>query len=78
MKKIILFYAFLLSVLAVQAQKKVLVFSLTRGFHHNSIKEGNQYFLQLGKKQGITIDTTTNAAKFTEENLKKYNAVGCY
>jgi cytochrome c len=75
MKKVILLYALLLSVLGVQAQKKVLVFSLTRGFHHNSIKEGNQYFLELGKKQGIAIDTTTDATKFTEENLKKYNAV---
>lgn len=75
MKKVILLYALLLSVLGVQAQKRVLVFSLTKGFHHNSIKEGNQYFLELGKKQGIAIDTTTNANKFTEENLKKYNAV---
>ncbi|GGD70788.1 hypothetical protein GCM10011514_38620 [Emticicia aquatilis] len=75
MKKVILLYALLLSVLGVQAQKRVLVFSLTRGFHHNSIKEGNQYFLELGKKQGIAIDTTTDATKFNEENLKKYNAV---
>ncbi len=75
MKKVILLYALLLSVLGVQAQKKVLVFSLTRGFHHNSIKEGNQFFLELGKKQGFGVDTTTNPAKFTEENLKKYNAV---
>ncbi len=75
MKKVILLYALLLSVLGVQAQKRVLVFSLTRGFHHNSIKEGNDYFRELGKKQGFVVDTTTNPAKFNEENLKKYNAV---
>ena len=75
MKKVILFFALLISAFGLQAQKRVLVFSLTRGFHHNSIKEGNQFFLELGKKQGFAVDTTTNAAKFTEENLKKYNAV---
>ncbi len=75
MKKVILFYALLMGAFGLQAQKRVLVFSLTRGFHHNSIKEGNQFFLDLGKKEGFAVDTTTNPAKFNEENLKKYNSV---
>ncbi len=75
MKKVILFYAMLIAAFSLQAQKRVLVFSLTRGFHHNSIKEGNQYFLELSKKQGFSVDTTTNSQNFNEENLKKYNAV---
>ena len=75
MKKVILFCALLMGALGLQAQKRVLVFSLTRGFHHNSIKEGNQFFLDLGKKEGFAVDTTTNPAKFNEENLKKYNSV---
>jgi len=75
MKKILLFSAMLLASFGTFAQKKVMVFSLTRGFHHNSIKEGNDFFINLGKQQGIVMDTTTNAALFTDENLKKYAAV---
>lgn len=56
-------------------QKRILVFSLTKGFHHNSIKEGNQFFIDLGKKQAIGVDTTTDATKFNEANLKNYAAV---
>jgi cytochrome c len=55
--------------------KRILVFSKTAGFRHTSIKEGKQFFLDLGKKQSIAVDTTENADAFAEENLKKYNAV---
>ncbi len=74
MKKVILL-ALLISAFTSQAQKRVLIFSLTKGFHHNSIKEGTQFFFDLGKKQGFAVDSTTNPANFSEENLKKYNAV---
>lgn len=56
-------------------QRRILVFSLTKGFHHNSIKEGNQFFIELGRKQAIGVDTTTDATKFNEANLKNYAAV---
>lgn len=55
--------------------KHVLVFSLTKGFHHASIKEGNEFFLRLGTQHGFVADTTTDAAAFTTGNLKNYNAV---
>ena len=57
------------------AQKRILVFSKTAGFRHNSIESGQKFFFDLGKKQGFEVDTTENAEKFNEENLKKYNAV---
>lgn len=56
-------------------QRRILVFSLTKGYHHNSIKEGNQFFIELGRKQAIGVDTTTDATKFNEANLKNYAAV---
>lgn len=31
--------------------------------------------MKLGKENGFAVDTTENSAKFTEENLKRYNAV---
>lgn len=55
--------------------KRVLVFSLTKGFHHASIKEGNAFFIHLGSQHGFIADTTTNANDFTAKNLKRYNSV---
>jgi len=56
-------------------QKKVLVFCKTAGFHHNSIKQGIAAIQKLGKENKFDVDSTINSAKFTEENLKQYNAV---
>lgn len=55
--------------------KRILVFSKTRGFRHTSIPFGIKFFQELGVKKGFAVDTTENADKFTEENLKKYSAV---
>ncbi|RCR68627.1 ThuA domain-containing protein [Larkinella punicea] len=56
-------------------QKRLLVFSKTAGFRHTSIPAGQQAIIKLGKENGFAVDTTENAAKFTEANLKRYNAV---
>lgn len=54
---------------------RVLVFSKTEGFHHASIPDGIKAIQKLGKENGFLVDTTTNAAMFTEDTLKKYSAV---
>ena len=54
---------------------RVLVFSKTAGFHHNSIEKGNAALQKLGLENNFTVDTTTNAAYFTEDSLKNYSAV---
>jgi len=56
-------------------QPKVLVFSKTAAFHHNSIPVGIQAIQLLGQQNGFSVDTTTNAALFTKKNLKQYNAL---
>src|SRR5687767_2457649 len=56
-------------------ETRVLVFSKTTGFRHESIPSGIEAFRMLGKRHGIIIDTTENAANFNEENLRQYNAV---
>ncbi|WP_239022907.1 ThuA domain-containing protein [Pontibacter mangrovi] len=56
-------------------EPKVLVFSKTSGFHHNSIAAGNAALMKLGKENGFQVDTTTNAAMFQEDSLKQYSAV---
>ncbi len=54
---------------------RVLVFSKTLGWHHSCIPFGIAAIQKLGKENGFEVDTTTNAALFTDDNLKKYQAV---
>ena len=75
-KRILLSFLLIVNCTLNYAQtKRVLVFSKTAGFHHASIKEGNQFLMDWGKMENVTIDTTTNANDFTDDNLKRYNAV---
>src|SRR3712207_9295749 len=54
---------------------KVLVFSKTKGFRHSSIPQGIAAIQKLGQEHNFTVDTTENAGRFTEENLKQYATV---
>ncbi len=54
---------------------KVLVFSKTAGFYHESIPDGIAAIQKLGAEHGFEVDTTTNAFNFNEENLANYSAV---
>lgn len=54
---------------------KILVFSKTAGFQHQSIPAGIQAIKQLGADNGFEVDTTTNANMFTEDSLAQYSAV---
>ena len=75
MKKVALLFLFCGLISFSFAQKRVLVFSKTAGFRHASIKEGRVFFQNLGKTKGFAVDTTEDASKINEDNLKKYNAV---
>lgn len=68
----------LLVVLLVSFNKKedkVLVFSKTAGYHHESIAAGIKAIEKLGKENHFMVDTTTNSNVFTKANLKQYKAV---
>jgi cytochrome c len=54
---------------------RVLVFSRTKGYYHESIPSGIAAIQQLGKENSFQVDTTKDAAKFTADNLKKYKAI---
>jgi cytochrome c len=54
---------------------RVLVFSKTAGYRHESIGEGKIALIELGKKNGFEVDTTENSAYFNEDTLKHYRAV---
>ena len=57
------------------ATPKILIFSKTSGYHHASIAKGNIALMQLARENGMEADTTTDASKFTDANLKNYAAV---
>jgi len=60
----------------IQAQNdRVLIFTKTKGFRHQSIEKGRAVIASLLLDQNIQIDSTENAEKFTLNNLKKYKAL---
>ena len=57
------------------AEHRILVFSKTEGYRHQSIGPGKEALLRLGKEHGVAVDTTENASEFNESNLENYSAV---
>lgn len=79
-KPFFLFLSLILFVVAISCNKRsgnprVLVFSKTAAFYHESIPVGNEALIKLAKENGFDIDTTTNAEWFNEDTLKNYSAV---
>ncbi|MFK4599432.1 ThuA domain-containing protein [Streptomyces pristinaespiralis] len=58
-----------------KAAERVLVFSKTSGFRHDSIPAGITALKELGGSAGITVDATEAAGQFTAANLARYDAV---
>jgi len=71
---IFLFFFFAVTMTAI-AQKRVLIFSKTQGFRHSSIEKGAQVLKQLLDKEKIASDHSEDASLFTDQGLKKYDAV---
>lgn len=60
---------------AITKIPRILVFSKTKGFYHESIPTGIAAIQKLGKAHQILVDTTKNSNYFTEDSLKKYSVV---
>ena len=58
-----------------EGNPKVLIFSKTAGYYHESIPSGIAAIQKLGAENGFEVDTTKNAANINEENLAQYAAV---
>ena len=63
------------SVAAAAPLTRVLVFSKTAGFRHDSIPAGIAAIRTLGSQNGFTVDATEDAAAFTTANLAQYQVV---
>ena len=58
------------------SERKILVFSLTKGFRHSSIPHGVVAMDALGKKTGaFSIEHSEDPAVFAADNLKRFDAV---
>ena len=56
--------------------KHVLIFTKNgKGYVHENIPASIAALQKLGIENGFSTDTTTNSALFTDENLKKYDAI---
>lgn len=71
---IISFLLFLLTY-QIEAKIKVLIFSKTTVFRHESIKVGKLAIINLCNQNKIEADTSENSSVFELSNLKKYNAI---
>lgn len=69
---IALFFACTTSSKIASKPQNVLVFSITKGFRHNSIPDGIKAIQKLGIENGFTVDASEDVNSFTTENLKKY------
>lgn len=58
-----------------KSRPKVLIFSKTLRYYHESIPNGIQAIMKLGKANGFDVDTTKDAGFFTDKTLKQYAAV---
>jgi cytochrome c len=54
---------------------RILVFSKTEGYRHASIPTGVAALRKLCRENGMLMDSTEDAAAFTEKNLRRYDAV---
>jgi type 1 glutamine amidotransferase len=57
------------------SQDKVLVFSKTTGFRHDSIPDGIAAIQQLGRDNQFAVDAGEDAAAFNDKNLSQYKAI---
>jgi type 1 glutamine amidotransferase len=56
-------------------QPRILVFSETAGFRHDSIPAGVHAMTTLGAQHGFGVDATEDPQVFTDTNLSAYRAV---
>jgi cytochrome c len=58
-----------------EARFAILIFSKTSAFRHDSIPDGIAAIRELGKAHGFAVDSTEDAARFTDGELPRYKVV---
>jgi type 1 glutamine amidotransferase len=57
------------------AEHRVLVFSRTAGFRHDSIPDGIAAVRRIGGEEGFEVEATEDASVFTDDRLAGFDAV---
>ncbi|HRD06860.1 MAG: ThuA domain-containing protein [Saprospiraceae bacterium] len=68
-------FLFLTDALSAQKQFKVLLFTRTMGWHHESIKDGVEAFEKMADRHFFDMEWQENAEWFTDEKLKTYDVI---
>lgn len=55
--------------------KRILIFSKTAGFRHDSIETGREALTARAIEHDIVVTATENSAHFSSENLRHYDAI---
>ena len=74
MKSIVVFLAFL-SLSQSYGTEKVLLFTRTEGYRHESIETGVKAITNLGKQNDFDVTYSEDASIFTKQNLSHYKLV---
>ncbi len=56
-------------------KNKLLIFSKTNGYHHESIAAGIVAIKKLGEENNFMVDATVDSTDLNDTNLKQYKAV---
>ena len=80
MKRLSNFFSFLIAIAlcstpAIAQQFKVMLFTKTDGFHHQSIHEGVDGVRQLASRHNFVVDWQENASVFSDKGLESFQAV---
>jgi type 1 glutamine amidotransferase len=59
----------------LKKENKVLIFSKTNGYRHQSIPVGIEAIKKLGEENGFAVFATEDSTYFTPENLQQYKAI---
>ena len=60
---------------SIQNQERLLVFSKTEGWRHQSIEAGQQAIKTLGEQNSVDVTITEDASMFNPDTLQQYSAV---
>jgi type 1 glutamine amidotransferase len=60
---------------ASAAELRVLVFTRTTGFRHDSIPAGIELVERLGREHGFVVETSENPRRFTPKSLRAFRVV---
>jgi type 1 glutamine amidotransferase len=71
----VLIPAIALASLSAAAQERLLVFTKTAGYRHDSIPAAVELLNRLAAAEGVTVDHTEDATAFMPDNLARYRAI---